>query len=179
MKYKPKKWFVLWFTGLSWAWKTTIAENLYSLLKNKWYCNIEKLDWDIVRENLTKDLGFTKEDRKINIERVSFVAKLLSRNWIWVLSAFISPYESERVNINNHVTNYIEVFVNAPLDICESRDTKWLYKKARAWIVKNFTWISDPYEVPMNPHIELRTWEESIDKCVKKVYDYLKCNWYI
>ncbi len=176
---KPKKWFVLWLTGLSWAGKSTVADNLFSLLKEKWYSSMERLDWDIVRENLTKDLGFTKEDRKTNIERVAFVSKLLSRNWVWVLSTFISPYESERTMVKNHVTNYIEVFINAPLEICEARDVKWLYKKAREWIIPNFTGISDPYEEPANPHINLKTWEESIDESVEKVYRYLRNNWYL
>lgn len=176
---KPNKWFVLWLTWLSGAWKSTVADNLNSLLLEKWYGHIERLDWDIVRENLTKDLWFTKEDRKTNLERVAFVAKLLSRNWVWVISTFISPYESERAMVKNHVTNYIEVFVNATLETCESRDVKWLYKKAREWIIKNFTWISDPYEEPNHPHIILNTWNESIDESVEKVYKFLDENWYL
>ena len=179
MKKKPKKGFTLWLTWLSWSGKSTVADNLYSLLKEKWYCYLERLDWDIIRENLTKDLWFTKQDRKTNIERVAFVAKLLSRNWIWVISTFISPYESERNMVKNHVTNYIEVFINAPLKVCEKRDIKGLYKKARKWIIKNFTWISDPYEKPINPHIELKTDKENIDESVRKTYDYLIYNWYL
>ncbi len=179
MRKKPKKWFTLWLTWLSWSGKSTVADNLYSLLKEKWYCYLERLDWDIVRENLTKDLWFTKQDRKTNIERVAFVAKLLSRNWIWVISTFISPYESERTMVKNHVTNYIEVFINASLKVCEKRDIKWLYKKARAGIIKNFTWISDPYEKPNNPHIELKTDKENIDESVKKTYKFLVDNWYL
>ena len=179
MKRKPKKWFVLWLTGLSWAWKSTVADNLFNRLAEEWFAHIERLDWDIVRENLTKDLWFTKDDRKTNIERVAFVAKLLSRNWVWVISTFISPYETERVMVKNHVTNYIEVHVNAPLEVCESRDVKWLYQKAREWIIPNFTWISDPYETPVNPHIVLHTWDESIDESLEKVYDFLESNWYL
>ena len=179
MNNKPKKWFTLWLTWLSWAGKSTVADNLYSMLEEKWYIHIERLDWDIVRENLTKDLGFTKEDRKTNLERVAFVAKLLSRNWVWVLSTFISPYESERTMVKNHVTNYIEIFINASLEVCEWRDIKGLYKKAREWIIPNFTGISDPYEKPIHPHVVLNTWEESIDESVEKVYSYLVDNWYI
>ena len=179
MTKRPNKWFTLWLTWLSWAGKSTVADNLYSMLEEKWYIHIERLDWDIVRENLTKDLGFTKEDRKTNLERVAFVAKLLSRNWVWVLSTFISPYESERTMVKNHVTNYIEVFINASLEVCEWRDIKGLYKKAREWIIPNFTGISDPYEKPIHPHVVLNTWEESIDESVEKVYSYLVDNWYI
>lgn len=179
MNNKPKKGFVLWLTGLSGAGKSTVADNLFNRLKEKWYSHIERLDWDIVRENLTKDLGFSKEDRKTNLERVAFVAKLLSRNWVWVISTFISPYESERTMVKNHVTNYIEVFVNASLETCESRDVKWLYKKAREWVITNFTGISDPYEAPVHPNIELCTAEESIDESVEKVYNFLIDNGYL
>lgn len=175
----PKKWFVLWFTGLSWAWKTIIADSLHKKLKQESYIKIERLDWDIIRENLTKDLWFSKQDRKTNIERVAFVAKLLSRNNVWVISSFISPYESERVMVKNHVTNYIEVFIDAPIDVCENRDTKGLYKKAREWVIPNFTWISDPYEKPVNPNIVLKTDTETIDESVGKVFSYLKENLYI
>lgn len=101
MNKKPKKWFVLWLTWLSGSGKSTAADNLFNKLKEYGYTHIERLDWDIVRENLTKDLGFTKEDRKTNLERVAFVAKLLSRNWVWVISTFISPYESERAMVKN------------------------------------------------------------------------------
>ncbi|MDD3645895.1 MAG: adenylyl-sulfate kinase [Candidatus Gracilibacteria bacterium] len=174
----PKKGFVLWLTGLSGAGKSTVADNLYNRLTDEGFTHIERLDGDIVRENLTKDLGFTKEDRKTNLERVAFVAKLLSRNGVGVISTFISPYETERAMVKNHVSNYIEVFVNATLETCEDRDVKGLYKKAREGIIPNFTGISDPYEAPANPHIELKTGEESIDESVKRVYDYLVNNGY-
>lgn len=175
---KPKKWFVLWLTWLSGAWKTTIADALYDKLINKSYVNIEKLDGDIIREKLTKDLWFTKEDRQKNLERVSFVAKLLSRNNIWVIASFISPYKQDRQEIKKSTTNFIEVYIATPLEICEKRDVKWLYKKARTGKINNFTWISDPYEIPTNPDIEIKTQNQTIEESVNQLYNYLINNWY-
>lgn len=173
-----KKWFVLWFTWLSWAWKTTISKRIVEIFTEKWITH-EYLDWDIVRTWLTKDLWFSREDRKKNLERVTFVAKLLSRNNIWVVSAFISPYKEDRDFVKEHTKNFIEVYVNAPLSTCEERDVKWLYKKARSWEILNFTWISDPYEEPVNPDIEVRTDLESIEESSQKVITYLEENWFI
>lgn len=170
--------FVLWLTGLSMAGKTTIANGVYKILKEK-ECLVEKLDGDVVRKSLTKDLGFTLEDRNRNIERVTFIAKLLSRNNIGVIASFISPYRKQRARIKRQVNNYIEVFVNAPLDICEKRDKRGFYKKARLGQISNFTGISDPYELPLNPNIELNTNKETIKQSVDKVIEYLENNKYI
>jgi len=176
---RPNKWFVLWFTWLSWAWKTTVADAVFEELKNLWYINIDRLDWDIVRESLTKWLWFTKEDRDLNLERVWFVVKMLTKNGVWVLSTFISPYYKEREKLKDNSENFIEVFVNAPLATCEDRDIKWLYKKARLWEIQHFTWISDPYEEPQSPDIELRTDKETINESKNKVLSYLFDNWYL
>ena len=169
------KGFVLWFTGLSQAGKTTIADRVFELLKEKGL-RAERLDGDIVRQSLTKDLGFSKEDRDKNIERVTFVAKLLSRNGVIVLASFISPYRETRKKVREEVNNFIEVFCSCPLGICEQRDAEGLYQKARKGEIQNFTGISDPYEEPKNPDIELKTHELSIEECVNKIINYLKEN---
>ena len=176
---KTKKWFVLWFTGLSWAGKSTIADWLHKKLNNEWYLNIERLDWDFIRKTITGHLWFTKKDRKINIEIIGYISKLLSRNWVWVIASFISPYEHDRIMIKNQVINYIEIFVNTSIYICEKRDVKWLYKKAREWTIKNFTGISDIYEKPKNPDIEIKTESLKIEDSVNLIYTYLKNNNFI
>jgi adenylyl-sulfate kinase len=127
-----------------------------------------------VRESLTKDLGFSKEDRDKNIERVTFVAKLLSRNNVVVLASFISPYRETRAYIRRETTNYIEVFVDAPLEVCIERDVKGMYKKAIAGQIPNFTGVSDPYEAPENPDIHIRTDQESVANSVTKIIVWLE-----
>jgi adenylyl-sulfate kinase len=148
--------FVLWMTGLSGSGKTTIALILEEELRSRGV-RVERLDGDIVRESLTRDLGFSKEDREKNIERVTFVAKLLSRNGVACICAFSSPYQSIRDIVRQETTNFIEVFVDASLDAVMERDIKGLYKKAIAGEIPNFTGISDPFEAPENPDIHVRT----------------------
>ena len=157
--------FVLWFTGLSGAGKTTIALALLPKLQELGM-KVERLDGDVVRETLTRDLGFSKEDRDKNIERVTFVAKLLSRNNVAVLGSFISPYAKTRDYVRNETTNFIEVFVSTPLEVCEERDVKGMYAKARSGEIKNFTGISDPYEAPVNPDIEVPTHNQTVEESV-------------
>ncbi len=171
--------FVLWFTGLSGSGKSAVAERVAIVLEREYDELVERLDGDIVRQHLTYDLGFSKEDRDMNIERVSYVAQLLSRNGICVLSSFISPYIERRNKTREMVTNFIEVFVKCPVEVCEQRDVKGLYKKAREGIIKNFTGISDPYEEPENPEIILDTDKESIDESVQIVIDHLEKEGYI
>lgn len=168
-----KRGFVLWFTGFSQSGKTTIADKVYEELKKRGIL-VERLDGDIVRESLSKDLGFSKEDRDENIRRISFVSDILSRNGIGVIATFISPYKKTRKIVRDKATDFIEVFCKCPLEICEKRDKKGLYKKARDGEIENFTGISDPYEAPENPEIELKTDKESIEDCVKKVINYLE-----
>jgi adenylyl-sulfate kinase len=165
--------FVLWFTGLSGAGKTTIALALLPKLHERGV-RIERLDGDVVRESLTKDLGFSKEDRDTNIERVTFVAKLLSRNNVAVLASFISPYEGTRNMVRGQVTNYIEVYVDAPLEVCEGRDVKGMYAKARAGKIENFTGINDPYEVPQQPDIHVETHKQTVEESVNQVVQWLE-----
>jgi len=151
-----QKGFVLWLTGLSGAGKSTVAEILEGELRARGM-RVERLDGDIVREGLTADLGFSKEDRDKNIERVTFVAKLLSRNNVAVVCSFISPYQETRDKVRISTTNFMEVFIDASLDAVIERDVKGLYKKAIAGEIPNFTGISDPYEAPTEPDMHIKT----------------------
>ncbi len=172
------KGFVLWFTGLSQSGKTTTADKVYKILSEKGL-KLERLDGDIVRQHLSKDLGFSKEDRNENIRRISFISKLLSRNGVGVIASFISPYKETREMLRKETNNFIEVFCDCPLEVCEKRDTKCLYKKAREGKIQNFTGISDPYEKPENPEIHLDTSSENNDQAVEEVISYLEKNNFI
>ena len=163
-----QKGVTIWFTGLSGAGKTTISEQVEAILREQGY-KLEVLDGDIVRTNLTKGLGFSKEDRDENIRRIGFVSHLLTRNSVIVIVSAISPYRAIREEVRGKIGNFVEVFVNAPLSVCEDRDVKGLYKKARSGEIKMFTGISDPYEAPLNPEIECRTDLETLEESVNKV----------
>ncbi len=163
----------IWFTGLSGAGKTTITQALAEELRTR-EVNFEILDGDIVRQNLTKGLGFSKEDRDENIRRIGFVSHLLTRNGVIVLVSAISPYRAIRDEVRQKIGDFIEVFVNAPLNVCEDRDVKGLYKRARAGEIKGFTGIDDPYEPPENPEIECRTDLEELAESVGKVLNKLE-----
>ncbi len=167
-----QKGFVLWFTGLSQAGKTTLADRVYKVIKKKGL-KIERLDGDVVREHLSKDLGFSKKDRDENIKRIGFVSGLLSRNGVGVIASFISPYRNQRQGVRKQTENFIEIFCNCPVGVCEKRDKKGLYKKARAGEIKNFTGISDPYEPPKNPEVEVLTGEETEKESAEKIVNYL------
>lgn len=168
----------VWFTGLSGSGKTTIRMALEQKLRQH-NLKVEVLDGDIVRQNLTKGLGFSKEDRDENIRRIGFVAHLLTRNGVIVLVSAISPYRAIREEVRNRIGDFIEVFANAPLSVCEERDVKGLYKKARAGEIKGFTGIDDPYEAPLNAEIECRTDQETLDESVDKVFTTLQNMGYI
>ncbi len=165
--------FCLWFTGLSQSGKTTIADEIYHILSDKGL-KVERLDGDIVRQTLTKDLGFTKEDREENLRRVGSLVRLFVQRGVIVIASFISPYRKSRRELRKRIPNFIEVFVNCPLEICEKRDKKGLYKKAREGKIKNFTGISDPYEPPENPEIEINTSQESVENSAKRIIKYLE-----
>jgi adenylylsulfate kinase len=170
---KQTEGYTLWMTGFSGAGKTTIALELERRLKEMGV-RFERLDGDTVREGLTRDLGFSKEDRDKNIERVTFVAKLLSRNGVGVIASFISPYREAREKVRGETTNFIEVFVNAPINVCIERDVKGLYKKALAGELPNFTGIDDPYEEPINPEITVNTATETVEDSVNAILAYLE-----
>lgn len=163
----------VWFTGLSGAGKTTISCAVKERLKSYGY-PVEILDGDIVRQNLSNGLGFSKADRDENIRRVGFVAELLTRNQVIVLVSIISPYQEIRQEVRERIGNFIEVYVNAPLQVCEQRDVKGLYRKVRSGEIKNFTGINDPYEPPLNPEVECRTDLETREESVSKVMTKLK-----
>lgn len=165
--------FTLWLTGLSGAGKTTIALAIEKELHERGV-RLERLDGDTVREGLTRDLGFSKEDRDKNIERVTFVAKLLSRNGVGVVASFISPYRQARQKVRQETTNFIEVFVDAPLKVCADRDVKGMYAKAFAGQIKNFTGVDDPYEPPETPEITVHTDQETVDQSVATILTYLE-----
>jgi adenylylsulfate kinase len=158
----------VWFTGLSGAGKSTICRVVEERLRSRNY-KVEVLDGDLVRQYLTKGLGFSKEDREENIRRIGFVANLLTRNDVIVLVAAIAPYRELRQEMRYLIGNFLEVYVNAPLDICEERDVKGLYKKARLGEIKHFTGIDDPYEAPLNPDVECDTMREDIRASATKV----------
>jgi adenylyl-sulfate kinase len=170
--------FTLWLTGLSGAGKTTLAVMLENILKERGV-RVERLDGDTVRQGLTRDLGFSKEDRDMNIERVTFVARLLSRNGVGVLASFISPYRTARRNVRAETTNFIEVHVYAPLEVCIERDVKGLYAKAIAGEIPEFTGISDPYEPPEAAEITVYTDRETVEESAAKIIKYLEDNQFI
>jgi len=168
----------LWFTGLSGAGKSTIARSLAQRLRER-EVKFELLDGDVIRQNLTKGLGFSKEDRDENIRRIGFVSHLLTRNGVLAVVSAISPYREIREEVRERVGSFIEVYANAPLEVCESRDVKGLYRRARAGEIKGFTGIDDPYEPPLEPEIECRTDLESLDESTTKVLSYLEVNGFI
>lgn len=169
----------VWLTGLPCSGKTTIAHRLAEILSQKGY-NVEIIDGDVIRNYISKGLGFSREDRFENIRRVSFVAKLLTRNGVITLVAVISPYREMRKMAREMIgDDFIEVFVNAPLEVCEKRDVKGMYKLAREGKIKNFTGIDDPYEPPANPDVECRTDKETPEESVRKIILELKRRGYI
>ncbi len=159
---------IVWFTGLSGAGKTTLNQEIACRLRARGL-KVESLDGDLVRQNLTKGLGFSKEDRDENIRRIGFVAHLLARNGVIVLVSAISPYRAVRDEIRAQGSPFIEVFVNAPVEVCEQRDVKGLYKRARAGEIRGFTGVDDPYEAPLSPEVECRTDIESVEESAGKV----------
>jgi adenylylsulfate kinase len=170
----PEQGFTLWFTGLSGAGKTTISELVVEELQARGSA-IEVLDGDVVRQNLSKGLGFSKEDRDTNIRRVAFVADLLSRNGVPVITAAISPYREIRDEARQQMDGrFIEAYVKASVEECERRDVKGLYAKARAGEIKEFTGVSDPYEPPENPELVLETEEQTPEESAAQIIAYLE-----
>ena len=168
-----QKGVTVWFTGMSGAGKTALALRLEEELRARGL-RVERLDGDIVRQSLTRDLGFSEEDRAKNIERITFVAKLLTRNDVAVLCSFISPYRQVRADTREQVGNFVEVYCYAPLETLIERDVKGLYKKAIAGEIKNFTGISDPYEPPENPEVMIDSGTETIEESLVKILSKLE-----
>ena len=166
---------ILWFTGLSGSGKSTLAHAVEEKLYQH-NCRTYVMDGDNVRHGLCGDLGFSDEDRKENIRRIGNVAKLFLDAGTIVLTAFISPFHEDRETVRNLVLHddFLEIYCNAPLEVCEQRDIKGIYKKAREGMIKDFTGISSPYEAPINPELVVNTGEDTLEKCVEQVMDLLK-----
>lgn len=165
--------FTLWFTGLPCSGKSAVADRVAEILRARGL-RVERLDGDIVRQDLTRDLGFSREDRNENIRRVTFVAKLLTRNGVAVLTSFISPYRDIRARARREIGNFIEVYTKCSLETCIQRDVKGMYQKAIRGEIKEFTGISDPYEEPENPEILLETDRETLEESAAKVIQRLE-----
>jgi adenylylsulfate kinase len=165
--------FTLWFTGMSGAGKTTLACEVEGILRERGL-KVELLDGDVVRTNLSKGLGFSKEDRDTNIKRIGFVCKLLTRNGVVAIGSAISPYRNVRDSIREDIGRFVEVFCECPLDVLIERDVKGLYKKALAGEIQNFTGVSDPYEEPLNPEVVVQTDTETHEQSVAKIITKLE-----
>jgi adenylylsulfate kinase len=165
---------LIWFTGLSGSGKSTLAVQLEAQLHALGY-KTYLLDGDNIRFGLNKDLSFTDEGRVENIRRIGEVSKLFLDAGVIVLSAFISPFQTDRAQVKSIVgeKNFVEVFVDAPLEVCEQRDVKGLYKKARAGEVKNFTGIDSPYEAPSQPDVHIPTHQLTVEQSMEKLLDKL------
>jgi adenylylsulfate kinase len=171
---------IIWFTGLSASGKSTIAHHLEKDLFDRGIRGYV-LDGDNVRHGINSNLGFSREGRRENLRRIAEVAKLLSDAGIVVLSAFISPYKEDREFVRDIAgkENFFEVYVRCPIEVCEKRDPKGLYKKARAGIIKNYTGVDAPYEEPEAPDVVLDTDELSVEESVRKVLEFLDHNKFI
>lgn len=171
--------FTIWFTGLSGAGKTTISRLVEKELRSR-DCPVEVLDGDVVRENLSKGLGFSKEDRDTNIRRIGFVCELLTRNGVVAIAAAISPYRAIRDENRARVRGrFVEVYCACPIDVLAERDVKGLYKKALAGEIKNFTGIDDPYEPPLHPEVVIQSDQETPEQSAAKVIATLQSLGYI
>lgn len=165
---------VLWLTGLSGSGKSTIAQALEQKLHHEGFV-AQVLDGDNIRSGICNNLGFSVEDRRENIRRISEVAKLFLHSGVITLNSFISPTKAIRAEAQAIIgtEDFIEIYINAPIEVCEGRDVKGLYKKARAGEIKGFTGIDSPYEAPENPALEIRTDELSIEKAVDTIFNYI------
>ena len=171
--------FVVWFTGLSASGKTTLAKALEKEFLRRGIRNVQRLDGDIVRQDLTRDLGFSKEDRDENIRRITFVAELLSNNGVVTLCSFISPYRNARANARARCNQFIEVYLECPLETLLDRDPKGLYQKALAGEITGFTGIDDPYETPEAPEVVVHTGRETVEESTQKILAFLESEGYI
>lgn len=173
MQSRQHEGFTIWFTGLSGAGKSTISKIIEGGLRREG-ARVEVLDGDVVRTHLSKGLGFSKEDRDTNIRRIGFVCELLSRNGVVAIAAAISPYRSVREEIRGRIPNFIEVYVDCPIDVLAERDVKGLYKRAIAGEIPNFTGISDPYEPPLAPDVVIYSARETPEQSASRIWATLK-----
>ena len=168
-QFKPA---VIWLTGLSGSGKSTIAVKIYESLKNRGL-KVEHLDGDLVRDVFPRT-GFSKEERDRHIRRIGFLASMLEKNGVFVVASFIAPYRESRDFVKERCNNYQEIYLSTPLEVCEQRDPKGLYAKARSGEIKNFTGVDDPYEIPENPSLVLDTSNMSVEDSVNTVLRSLK-----
>jgi len=165
--------FTVWFTGLASSGKSTIARLVADELRKR-LAAVELLSGSEFRQNLSHGLGYSREDRIANIRRIGYVAKLLTRNGVAVVTTSISPYRAIRDECRRMIGRFVEVYVDCPIDVCEARDTKGLYQRARRGEIESFTGISDPYEPPLEPEVVCRSAEESPQECAARVIAYLE-----
>jgi adenylylsulfate kinase len=174
-----EKGYTIWFTGLPSSGKTTVSLKLVEILRERGLKKIEILDGDVVRTNLSKGLGFSKEDRDTNIKRIAFVCHLLSRNGAVAIGAAISPYREIRDYARNMIGDFVEVYVKCPVKVCAERDPKGNYEKAFKGEIKGFTGVDDPYEEPLNPEVILETDKETVEESAMKIVRKLEEMGYI
>lgn len=170
--------YTLWFTGLSGSGKSTIANNLKEEL-NKKSIQAVLLDGDIVRKHVSYDAGYTKEDRDTHIKRVAGISHIINISGIMTIACVISPTKSIRTYARNLIKNFIEVYVDCPIDVCKSRDVKGLYQQVDDGIITEFVGITIPYDVPNNPEIIVKTDKETIDESVSKIVEYLNKSFFV
>ncbi len=167
------KGFTLWFTGLSGSGKTTISAIIHERLRHAG-AKVEMLDGDLVRENLSQGLGFSKQDRDTNIRRIGFVCELLARNGVIAIVAAISPYRAVREEVRGRIGTFVEVHVDCPLEVVSARDVKGLYRRAAAGEISQFTGVSDPYEPPLNPELRIQSNDETPAQSADRVWAKLE-----
>jgi adenylylsulfate kinase len=163
----------LWLTGLPCSGKSTLSARLAPILREHGHA-VEVLDGDVVRQDLCKGLGFSREDRDTNVRRIGFVSHLLTRNGVTVIVAAVSPYAAIRQEVRERIGRFVEVYVECPLEECERRDVKGMYKKARAGVIPAFTGVDDPYEPPTAPEVTVRTREEGVEHSLTKIVTRLR-----
>jgi adenylylsulfate kinase len=163
------KGFTIWFTGLSGAGKSTLSEIIEQRLRERGH-KVEVLDGDVVRTHLSKGLGFSREDRDTNRKRIAIVCSLLTRNGVICISAAISPYREAREWARHEIGNFVEIYVNCPLEVCQERDVKGLYKLVAEGKLKGFTGVDDPYEPPVNPELVIETNKETAEESVARIF---------
>ncbi len=170
---QDEKGFTAWFTGLPCSGKSTIADAAAEELRQMGL-RVERLDADIIRQHLWRELGYSKEDRDENIRRAAYLAHLLTRNGIAVLTSFISPYQETRDYARKQIGNFVEIYVKCPVEVCIQRDSRGMYRKALAGEIANFTGVSDPYEEPLNPEVTIESDREPVKQNVARVIAKLK-----
>jgi adenylylsulfate kinase len=168
----PSKGVTIWFTGLPCSGKTTVADRVADLLRSRGY-PVERLDGDVVRRSLTKDLGFSRQDREENLRRITELARQLTESGKIVLATFVSPYRDRRDKTRAAIPAFFEVYARCPLEVCIQRDVKGMYKQALAGKLKGFTGVDDPYEEPLHPDLIIDTGRETVEESTQKVLAFL------